>query len=76
MSHLARPPPLKPLSVNGLTIFRLPEPPLSCISVKETTDLSVTQQEDTTLPVSLHDSESLVTEPSAWQNYNLLYQLG
>ena len=28
MSHLAKPPPLKPLSVNGLTIFRLPEPPL------------------------------------------------
>ena len=31
---------------------------------EETTDLSVTQQEDTTLPVSLHDSESRVIEPS------------
>ena len=28
MLHLAKPPPLKPLSVNGLTIFRLPEPSL------------------------------------------------
>ena len=28
MSHLAKPPPLKPLMANGLTIFRLPEPPL------------------------------------------------
>ena len=32
--------------------------------LEETTDLSVTQQEDTTLPVSLHDSESRVIEPS------------
>ena len=28
MLHLAKPPPLKPLSVNSLTIFRLPEPSL------------------------------------------------
>ena len=27
MSHLAKPPPFKQLSANGLTIFRLPEPP-------------------------------------------------
>ena len=32
MSHLAKPPPLKPLLVNGLTIFRLPEPPLKGIN--------------------------------------------
>ena len=28
MSHLVKPPPLKPLLANGLIIFRLPEPPL------------------------------------------------
>ena len=28
MSHLAKPPPLNPLLVISLTIFRLPEPPL------------------------------------------------
>ena len=37
MSHLAKPPPLKPLLVNGLTIFRLPEPPL--LSHTHTNDL-------------------------------------
>ena len=31
---------------------------------EETIDLSVTQQGNTTPPVRLHDSESLVTEPS------------
>ena len=38
---------------------------------EETTDLSVTQQEDTTLPVSLHDSESRVTEPSTMEGLQM-----
>ena len=40
-------------------------PQHTAISVsEETTCLSVTQQEDTTLPVSSHDSDSRVIEPS------------
>ena len=36
---------------------------------EETTELSVTQQEDTTLPVSLHDSDAQL-----WKSY-LLQQI-
>lgn len=38
---------------------------------EEITDLSVTQQEDTTPPVSLHDSESRVTEPSTMEGLQI-----
>ena len=34
------------------------------VTLEETTELSVIQQEDTTLPVSLHDSDARVIEPS------------
>ena len=49
MSHLAKPPPLKPLSVNGLTIFRLPEPPL-VPEVHDNMDLQL----DLTVIINIH----------------------
>ena len=56
MSHLAKPPPLKPLMANGLTIFRLPEPPVPlpkafhCVTTTMYSNIAVT--DSSLLPVS------------------------
>ncbi len=63
-SELVQAPSITPDTGSGNEMVPVTSQHTAASVSEETTDLSVTEQEDTTLPVSLHDSESIVTEPS------------